>query len=92
MTRLLYNPAYVPPAPSNGAPKPIGKAATEARNQLGEYLDANLTRSLYSSDADRAKQIETSLNTMTPTERVFLEIEKQERTKVFHSFSYDPLR
>lgn len=92
MTRCLFNPNRERFHPGNGAPQGHHKAAQDARHRLGEFLDANLTRPLYNTASQNDERVERELNSMTQAARVFAEIEMQERAKVFHSFSYDPLR
>ena len=91
MTRCLYRPGQEQPQPGNGAPRGQNKSVIEARNKLGDYLDSALTRPLYFSDSQNAERVETALNTMTVTERVFLEIEMQGAAKVMHSYKYEAL-
>jgi hypothetical protein len=90
--RVIFNPNRVVLPPSDGAPKAVGRAGTEARHQLGEYLDAVLPRPLYFDDQKNHARVESALDTMTRAERVYLEIEMQSRSRVLHSFDYDPLR
>lgn len=90
--RVLFDPNRVKPQPGNGAPKAVGKAATDERYRLGEYLDAVLHQPLGINDEQRQARVEQSLDTMTRAERVYLEIDMQARSRVLHSFDYDPLR
>jgi len=90
--RVLFDPNRERPVAGFGAPKPIGKDATAARYALGEYLDAALMRPLFFDGTQQQARIETALETMTPAERVYLEIEMSERARQLHSFDYDPLR
>lgn len=90
--RCLYRPGVEPPGRGGGAPSGPGRPAQEARRDLGEYLDSVLMRPLWSSNQDRSGQIESALDTLTPAERVFLEIEMQQRRGSFYSADYDPLR
>ena len=92
MTRCLFNPAKDRFPPGNGAPRGHNREALDARHRLGEYLDANLTRPLYNSEAQNFQRVERELDAMTVAERVYLEIEMQELSKVFFSSDYDPLR
>lgn len=91
-TRCLYRSDREISPPGNGAPRGHGKPVLEARLQLADYLDVHLTRPLHFSAAQNAQRVETALDTMTQRERVFLEIEMQDRDKVMHAFDYDPLR
>lgn len=75
-----------------GAPRGNSKEALIARNQIGEFLDETLMRPLYFDETQQMARVEQSLNTMTIAERIAIEIEMTERTKVFHSYDYDPLR
>jgi hypothetical protein len=90
--RVLFDPNRRTFPPANGAPKAIGRAGTEARHHLGEYLDAVLHRPLAFNDEQAHARVETALDTMTRAERVYLEIEMQSRARILHSFDYDPLR
>lgn len=90
--RVLFDPNRTPSAAGNGAPKAIGKAASDERYRLGEYLDAALMRPLYFNGEQQQARVETALDTMTRAERVYLEIEMTERSRQVHSFDYDPLR
>lgn len=90
--RVLFDPNRIALPPGNGAPRAVGKAATEERYRLGEYLDAVLQVPLGSNDSQRQQRVEQSLDTMTRAERVYLEIEMQSRSRVLHSFDYDALR
>ena len=92
MTRCLFNPNRERYTPGDGAPKGNFPAARIARQALGEFLDANLTRPLYNSTAQNDARVERELDSMTQAERVYLEIEMQARARVFHSSDYDPLR
>ena len=84
--------------PGNGAPSGHAQPIREARQQLHEYLDASLTRPLYNSNgqpftsSDGYARAEQALDAMTMAERVFVELEMNDRAKVSHSFNYDPLR
>ncbi len=91
--RLIYRPsAAVPPPPADGAPNGTSRESMMARNALGDYLDAVLIRPLYFTEEQQMDRVRQSLNTMTRSERVLLEIEMTERAKKMHSFEYDPLR
>ena len=89
MPRCLFNSSRQPDLPGDGAPKGRGQRSIEARNKLAGFLDATLIKPLWLDDQDA--RVEQALDTMSMSERVYLEIEMQERAKVFHSFSYDPL-
>ena len=89
--RCLFNPNFVVPRRSNGAPQGPSRAAHDARINLEEFLDANLQRPLTLSNAERTKQLEQALDTMTPSERVWLEIEMQSQTQATYSVNYDAL-
>ena len=91
MTRCLFNPARERFNPGVGAPRGNSRPSLEARHAIGEYLDANLTRPLYNSEAQNFQRVENELNAMTVAERVYLEIEMQQRAKVFFSADYDAL-
>lgn len=91
--RRIFDPNRFVPVASNGAPPAQGsKDVVRARNDLGEYLDAALMRPLYHTGEQHQARVEQALDTMTPAERVYLEIEMQERARRVHSFDYDPLR
>lgn len=75
-----------------GAPRGNSKESLIARNQIAEFLDAALIRPLHFDEQQQMARVEQSLNTMTIAERIAIEIEMTERTKVFHSYDYDPLR
>lgn len=90
--RCLYRPGIEPPGRGGGAPVGHGRDAQEARGNLAGFLDAALPRSIYADNVARQNQIEQSIETMTPAERVFLEIEMQERRRAYYSSDYDPLR
>lgn len=92
MTRCLFNPTRERYQPGPGAPQGHHKAAQDARYQLGEFLDANLTRPLYNTASQNDERVERELNSLSQSARVMAEIEMRERSKVFHSYSYDPLR
>jgi hypothetical protein len=77
--------------PGYGAPRGNTRESLVARNSLAEFLDATLLRPLYFSEEQQMARVEQSLNTMTIAERIAIEIEMTERSKVFHSFDYDPL-
>lgn len=89
--RILFDPNRQAMPRANGAPKPVGKEGIQARHELGQYLDAVLHRPLGSSASEAQARVETALDTMTPAERVHLEIEMHARMRVLHSFDYDPL-
>lgn len=90
--RPLYRPGREPPEISNGAPQGQSKQAQDARRELGEFLDSALARPLYFDNLKRQEQIESALNTMTPAERVFAEIDMLERRHSMFTSDYDPLR
>lgn len=90
--RVIFDPNRSPAPRSNGAPKPVGKEGIQARHELGQYLDAVLQRPLYASEEQAQARVEAALDTMTPAERVYLEIEMQDRVRALHSFDYDALR
>ena len=91
--RVLFDPHRIAPQPGDGAPRAHGgRDMVQARQQLGEYLDAKLMRPLYCDDAQQHQRVETALDTMTRAERIVLEIEMTERVRQSHSFDYDPLR
>lgn len=92
MTRCLYSPNRERYQPGSGAPQGKHRAALDARQQLGEFLDANLTRPIHFTATENDARVERELNSLSQAGRVFAEIEMQERAKVMHSFSYDPLR
>jgi hypothetical protein len=91
VTRCLYNPNRERFQPGNGAPQGHHKAAQDARQQLGEFLDANLTRPLHNTASQNDARVERELNGMSQAARVFAELEMQDRTKAVHSWQYDPL-
>ena len=91
--RLLCRASDDVPMPTgDGAPRGNSKESLQARNALGEFLDVVLLRPLYFSEGQQMERVEQSLNTMTRSERVLLEIEMTERRAVMHSFDYDALR
>ncbi len=90
--RPLYRSGRDPAPPSTGAPQGQSRAAQEARRELGDYLNDVLMRPLYFDDLQRMAQIEEALTTLTPGERVFLEIEMLERRGDLYTVDYDPLR
>jgi len=90
--RCLFRPGVEPPGRGGGAPSGAGRMQQEARRELGDYLDAVLMRPLNATDHDRSQQIETSLDSMTPAERVYLEIEMQGRKGSLYTADYDALR
>jgi hypothetical protein len=68
---------------------PIG---LEQREKLADFLALALMKPLHHSHAQHRLSVEQSLNTMSHSERVYLEIEMTERAKVMHSYDYDALR
>jgi hypothetical protein len=76
----------------NGAPRGNSKEAIVARNNLGEFLDAMLIRPLWFDESQQMQRVEQSLNTMTRAERIAIEIEMTQASKVMHSYDYDALR
>ena len=91
MIRCLYRPGQQPLPQGDGAPRGGGKSVVEARNRLAGYLDGALMRPLYSTDQEQFHRVEQALETMSVAERVYLEIEMQEREKVFHSYNYEAI-
>ena len=89
MPRCLFNSSRQKDLPGDGAPRGSGMRSIEARNRLAEFLDATLIKPLWLDDQDA--RVEKALDTMSLSERVYLEIEMQQRAKVFHSFNYDSL-
>jgi hypothetical protein len=90
--RALYRPGIEPPGRGGGAPSGPGRPAQDARRELLEFLDFTLMRPLYFNDSQRAEQLEQALTTMTPADRVFIEIEMLQRKGTLYSSDYDPLR
>ena len=90
--RLIYRASSAPAPAANGAPTGSTKESIVARNALGDYLDAVLIRPLWFDEEKQMERVTQSLNTMTRSERILMEIEMTERTKKMHSFEYDPLR
>ena len=90
--RLIYRASAAPAPVADGAPSGSTKESIMARNALGDYLDAVLIRPLWFSEEKQMDRVTQSLNTMTRSERILLEIEMTERAKKMHSFEYDPLR
>jgi hypothetical protein len=85
--RLLYRPGADARPPADGAPRTPAE-----REDIAEYLSTALMRPLYHSPGQHRLNVEQSLNTMTRSERILLEIEMTERAKKMHSFEYDPLK
>ena len=91
--RMIFDPNRGPAKQiSTGAPRGHGKSVIEARTRLAGYLDEHLPRPLHFNDVDAARRVEQAIDTMTPAERVYLEIDMQSQAKVMHSSDYDPLR
>lgn len=90
--RCLSRPGTAPPPRTNVVPRGPNKQVLLARDTLGQFLDANLTRPLTFSDSEAQERVEFALDTMTLAERIAIEIEMQSRNAVVHSFDYDPLR
>ncbi len=90
--KCLYRPGYVTPPAGGGAPRGGSRAALDARGEIAEFLDANLARPQSMSGDERQAQLDDALTTMTVAERVFVEIEMQERRRAMYSSDYDPLR
>lgn len=92
MIRCIYNSAWPKDKLDDGAPHGRGVKSTMARQTLGYFLDASLPLPLWADSEARDQRVENALNTMSHAERVFLEIEMQERMKQYHTSEYDPLR
>jgi hypothetical protein len=90
--RCISRPDRPSFAPGDGLPRGHSKAAQDARQNLGDFLDVVLMRPLHATNDQRQEQISEALETMTLTERVFLEVEMTARSPAFHSFEYDALR
>jgi len=90
--RLIYRASAAPLPAADGAPSGNTKESIVARNALGDYLDAVLIRPLWFDEEKQMDRVSQSLNTMTRSERILLEIEMTERAKKIHSFEYDPLK
>lgn len=80
------------PGSGQGAPRGTSREAVKATQALGEFLDASLIRPLHFTEAQQEQRVSESIKSMTPAERVFLEIEMQARSAAVHTFDYDPLR
>ena len=61
----------------------------EERNRAGDYLS---TRMMLPGGAygELGAHVERELDQMTPSDRVFLEIEMARKEEQWHSFDYDP--
>lgn len=90
--RCLSRPDRITIAAGNGAPTGVSKPANAARQNIADFLDASLMRPLYFNDGQMQERIDTAMTTMTQAERVFLELEMQSRSRVMHSFDYDPMK
>lgn len=91
-TRCLHRPDDVIWPATNVVPRANNRASLDTRNTLAQFLDATMQRPVHFDDNRREAQINQIMNTMTLTERVFIEIEMQSRNATAHSFDYDPLR
>lgn len=91
--RCLHRAGAMPMPETNVVPRrPDVPHQAEERDRLAEFLGDALMKPLYHSVQQHRQTVEQSLNTMTIAERIAIEIEMTERSKVFHSFEYDPLR
>ena len=91
-TRCLYRPDRETFPDGTGAPRQVGREGMQAFNEIAEYLDAHLMQPLYFTGGEMQSRVEQSLRSMSQAERVFIEIEMNERRRVMHSFDYDPVR
>jgi hypothetical protein len=92
VVRCLSRPGETVFPSTNIVPKGSNLEAIRTRNTLGQFLEATLMRPLHFDDTERETQINMALDTMTLTERVFIEVEMLSRNPIVHSFDYDPLR
>lgn len=91
--RCLHRAGVVPAPETNVVPRrDFSGNNIEERERLADFLSDALMKPLYHSVQQHRQNVEQSLNTMTIAERIAIEIEMTERTKVFHSYDYDPLR
>lgn len=85
--RLLFSPSRgAPPERTNIAPRRM-----DERSDMADFLEVSLTRPLWVSSGQHRMAVETSLDTMTVSERVFIEIEMQRHRGATYSAEYDPL-
>jgi hypothetical protein len=85
--RCLFRAGQIEMPRTNVAPQ-----HPEEREEMADFLNGALMKPLHHSVQQHRLNVEQSLNTMTRAERVYLEIEMQERARAVHSFDYDPLR
>lgn len=90
--RAIYRPGETRWPPTNVVPRGTNKSTLATRHTLGQFLDATMVRPLHFDDTHREAQINEALDTMTLTERVFIEVEMMARNAPVHSFDYDPLK
>lgn len=90
--RCLHRAGAMPMPETNVVPRRDVPHQAEERDRLAEFLGDALMKPLYHSVQQHRQTVEQSLNTMTIAERIAIEIEMTERSKVFHSYQYDPLR
>lgn len=91
--RCLSRPGDVVRSP-NGGGMPIGTsaAAIEARENIADFLSVLLPKPVWFSPQQLRKRDGDALETVTPAERIHLEIEMQSQARQMHSFDYDPLK
>jgi len=90
--RGLYDPSRTIWPQTNVVPRDPSPQARETRATLAQFMHAVALKPLHMSEGEHARNIETYLDTMPLTERVFIEIELQTRDAAVHSFDYDPLK
>lgn len=91
MTRCIYRPDGDTRQPAKGLPQGHAPACDESRNRIREYLDASLMP-LPGAPQRHFERVQHDMETMTQSERVFIELEMQGRNRASHSFDYDPIK
>ncbi len=91
--RALYRPGREPAPDGNALPIGRGGDAAKEREEIIKALSETIPpRSRFTTDEEHMTRVNEEARAMTPSERVFLEIEMMQRFRGSHSSDYDPLR
>lgn len=89
--RCIFRPSTAPAAPTRVVPRGSSEEAQETRRELADFLEANLSAPVHFSASQHQQRLAIALDTMSISERVYIEIEMQRQRGPLYSAEYDPL-
>jgi hypothetical protein len=90
--KCLHKPGSEPWPKTNIVPSDLSPNSRATRETLQQFVQANTMRPLWQNEAQRGRDVEDALDTMTIAERIAIELEIQTRAPTVHTFDYDPLK